>query len=111
MDYRRTRQEGGTYFFTVNLADRRATLLVDHIDLLRDAIRKNLKSVIQYFRVTPAGWTEPRYTGPIVLVNAPNVGATPKVIADTGTDPDRHAVATTMIRLRGRKTFHPKRIS
>ena len=66
-------------------------------NLLRDAIRKNLKSVIQYFRVTPAGWTEPRYAGPIVLVNAPHVGATPKVIADTGTDPDRHAVATTMI--------------
>ena len=38
-DYRRTLVPGATYFFTVNLADRRATLLVDHIDLLRDAIR------------------------------------------------------------------------
>ena len=27
------------YFFTVNLANRRKTLLIDHIDLLRDAIR------------------------------------------------------------------------
>jgi putative transposase len=38
-DYRRAFVPGATYFFTVNLADRRATLLVDHIDLLRDAIR------------------------------------------------------------------------
>ncbi|MBD9478732.1 transposase [Pseudoxanthomonas sp. PXM02] len=39
MDYRRTRQEGGTYFFTVNLADRSSTLLVDRIDDLRNAVR------------------------------------------------------------------------
>ncbi|MBD9437445.1 transposase [Pseudoxanthomonas sp. PXM03] len=38
-DYRRTLIPGATYFFTVNLADRRETLLVDHIDLLRDAFR------------------------------------------------------------------------
>ncbi|KRA51256.1 transposase [Pseudoxanthomonas sp. Root65] len=38
-NYRRTFIPGATYFFTVNLADRRTTLLVDHIDLLRDAIR------------------------------------------------------------------------
>jgi len=38
-NYRRAFIPGATYFFTVNLADRRATLLVDHIDLLRDAIR------------------------------------------------------------------------
>jgi putative transposase len=37
-DYRRVRISGGTYFFTVNLADRRGTLLVDHIDLLRKAL-------------------------------------------------------------------------
>lgn len=34
---------GLRYFFTVNLADRRATLLVDHLDLLRDAIRYTRK--------------------------------------------------------------------
>ncbi|MBE0412599.1 transposase [Yoonia sp.] len=35
--YRRYRRTGGTYFFTVNLADRTSTLLVDHIDTLRQA--------------------------------------------------------------------------
>lgn len=39
MDYRRIRQEGGTYFFTVNLSDRSGTLLVDRIDDLRSAVR------------------------------------------------------------------------
>ena len=39
MRYRRTTVEGGTYFFTVTLADRRQSTLVDHIDLLRSAIR------------------------------------------------------------------------
>jgi putative transposase len=38
-DYRRNRVAGGSYFFTVNLADRAATLLIDHIDLLRSAVR------------------------------------------------------------------------
>jgi putative transposase len=38
-NYRRNRIAGGSYFFTVNLADRTSSLLVDHIDLLRDAIR------------------------------------------------------------------------
>lgn len=37
--YRRHRIAGGTYFFTVNLADRRRSLLTDHIDLLRVALR------------------------------------------------------------------------
>ena len=36
--YRRRRIAGGTYFFTVNLAERRATDLTDHIDLLREAM-------------------------------------------------------------------------
>jgi hypothetical protein len=36
-DYRRCRVPGGTYFFTVNLLNRRSTLLMDHIDLLRCA--------------------------------------------------------------------------
>ncbi|HEU0215680.1 MAG TPA: transposase [Stellaceae bacterium] len=38
-EYRRAFISGGTYFFTVNLADRRGTLLVDHIDALRSAFR------------------------------------------------------------------------
>lgn len=36
-DYRRHRVPGGTYFFTVNLADRRSSLLVDRIAVLREA--------------------------------------------------------------------------
>jgi putative transposase len=39
-DYRRLRVPGGTYFFTVNLLDRRTDLLVAHIDVLRDAVRR-----------------------------------------------------------------------
>lgn len=35
MRYRRTHTKGGTYFFTVNLKDRKSTLLTDKIDLLR----------------------------------------------------------------------------
>lgn len=37
--YRRARVPGGTYFFTVTLADRRSRLLVDEIDRLRHAYR------------------------------------------------------------------------
>lgn len=39
-DYRRHRVAGGTYFFTVNLLNREARLLVEHIDALRAAVRK-----------------------------------------------------------------------
>ncbi|OBS10426.1 REP-associated tyrosine transposase [Acidihalobacter prosperus] len=39
MRYRRALIPGGTYFFTVNLASRRETLLVDHVDVLREAVR------------------------------------------------------------------------
>lgn len=38
-NYRRNRVEGGCYFFTVNLRDRRSDLLVARIDALRDAVR------------------------------------------------------------------------
>ena len=39
-DYRRSMVSGGTYFFTVNLQDRRRTLLVDEVAALREAVRK-----------------------------------------------------------------------
>jgi putative transposase len=39
-DYRRNRIPGATYFFTVNLRDRRSDLLVTHIDALRAAVRE-----------------------------------------------------------------------
>jgi putative transposase len=37
--YRRNFVTGGTYFFTVTLADRRVSALTDHIDALRTALR------------------------------------------------------------------------
>ncbi|MBL4743191.1 MAG: transposase [Cycloclasticus sp.] len=39
MQYRRADIKGATYFFTLNLANRKNTLLVDYIDALRDSIR------------------------------------------------------------------------
>jgi putative transposase len=37
--YRRNRIAGGTFFFTLTLADRRSSALIDHIGLLRAAFR------------------------------------------------------------------------
>jgi REP-associated tyrosine transposase len=37
-NYRRAYAAGGCWFFTVNLRDRRETLLVYHVDILRDAV-------------------------------------------------------------------------
>lgn len=39
-NYRRNFVPGGSFFFTVNLADRRRHLLTDHIDVLRCAFRE-----------------------------------------------------------------------
>jgi len=39
MRYRRSNVAGGTYFFTINLADRSSRLLVERIDDLRTAVR------------------------------------------------------------------------
>ena len=39
MIYRRADIYGGTYFFTVNLAELGRTLLVDHIEHLRNVVR------------------------------------------------------------------------
>jgi hypothetical protein len=38
-DYRRNRVPGATYFFTVNLYDRRSDLLMRHVDGLRGVVR------------------------------------------------------------------------
>jgi putative transposase len=38
-NYRRNFLAGGSFFFTVNLADRRLRLLTEHIDLLRESFR------------------------------------------------------------------------
>ena len=37
--YRRNRTQGGAFFSTVTLADRRSRMLVEHTDLLREAFR------------------------------------------------------------------------
>src|SRR4051794_16630508 len=39
VNYRRNFVPGGTFFFTVTLADRSSKILVDHVDLLREALR------------------------------------------------------------------------
>jgi putative transposase len=39
-NYRRNFVTGSCYFFTVNLLERQCTLLTDHIDLLRDSVRR-----------------------------------------------------------------------
>ena len=44
MHYRRANVKGGTYFFTLNLADRKQTLLTDEIDNLRTAINRVKKN-------------------------------------------------------------------
>ena len=38
--YRRPQRPGATVFFTVNLADRTSALLVERVDVLRDAVRQ-----------------------------------------------------------------------
>ncbi len=43
MRYRRDRQSGGTWFFTLNLQDRKSDLLISHIDVLRHACRTVLE--------------------------------------------------------------------
>jgi len=40
MRYRRALIEGGTYFFTVDLADRSSRLLVERVDALREVVRE-----------------------------------------------------------------------
>jgi putative transposase len=42
-NYRRAFVPGGTWFYTVNLLDRRLSLLVDHADLLRTAFEETQK--------------------------------------------------------------------
>jgi putative transposase len=39
-EYRRNRVPGGTFFFTLNLLDRRSDLLVARVDVLREAVRR-----------------------------------------------------------------------
>ena len=66
--YRRSRVAGGTFFFTVNLHDRRRALLTEHADALRNIVRDvrtELLFVIDAMVVLPdhwhAVWTLHRY--------------------------------------------------
>ena len=43
-DYRRNYVDGGTYFFIVNLAERKQKRLIEHVDILREAFRTVKKS-------------------------------------------------------------------
>src|SRR6266702_6317044 len=55
-NYRRAFVPGGSWFLTVNLLERRQTLLVDHIDDLRDAVgrtRQGRTFTIDAFVVLP----------------------------------------------------------
>jgi putative transposase len=40
MQYRRAKEKGGTYFFTANLADRKSSLFIEHIEELRYVVKK-----------------------------------------------------------------------
>ena len=67
MKYRRNYAAGGTFFFTVNLANRNQTLLVDHVDLLRLSVAHTMKIMpfhIDAWVVLPehihAVWTLPK---------------------------------------------------
>ena len=44
-NYRRLYRPGGSWFFTVNLADRRSTLLTDRIGALHAAIRRTKRQL------------------------------------------------------------------
>ncbi|SET15206.1 putative transposase [Nitrosomonas marina] len=66
MRYRRANVKGGTYFFTVNLAERHLCLLTKYVDALREAVRSVKQRhpfYIDAFVVLPdhlhAIWTPP----------------------------------------------------
>jgi putative transposase len=46
MRYRRADVAGGTYFFTVNLAERKRTLLVEHIVVRRTVMREVKRDIL-----------------------------------------------------------------
>lgn len=72
MRYRRAQVPGGTYFFTVTLADRSQSLLITHIDALRAAfsdVRQRHPFRIPAIVVLPEHlhcvWQLPERTAPI----------------------------------------------
>jgi len=53
-NYRRQRTNGASYFFTINLLERRKSLLTDHIELLRESVRAVKKRLP--FHIYPKNW-------------------------------------------------------
>ncbi|HMM75851.1 MAG TPA: transposase [Gammaproteobacteria bacterium] len=56
VSYRRAYAPGGTWFFTLALANRRATLLVDHADVLRDIflhVRRRYPFLVHAIAIMP----------------------------------------------------------
>ena len=70
-NYRRNFAAGGSFFFTVNLAERRLRLLTEHIDELRGAFRTAVRSrgkVMGIAALNPSyglssGWPKARLVG------------------------------------------------
>lgn len=59
VQYRRSRIDGGTFFFTVNLHDRRSSMRVEHIDALRNIVgdlNAKLPFDIDAMVVLPGHW-------------------------------------------------------
>jgi REP element-mobilizing transposase RayT len=65
-DDRCWRVPGGTYFFTINLLERRSDLLVRHIEALREAVRRTRRE--RPFRID--GWVLPEHTHCILTLPA-----------------------------------------
>jgi lysophospholipase L1-like esterase len=66
-------------------------------DLLRNAIRKNIRSIVEWFRNPVSNGGTARFSGPMVLCAVPHVGCTPKIQSETGTNATKTAVLTQMI--------------
>jgi len=49
VQYRRTREAADTFFFTVNLRDRRSVLLLDYINILKNIVR-DVTAIHQFAR-------------------------------------------------------------
>ena len=62
-DYRRNRVPGGTYFFTVNLLERRNRLLIENIDTFREVVRCVRTKHSFFHRLVAAGIYPSDYAG------------------------------------------------
>ena len=81
VNYRRSRIAGGTYFFTVNLRDRKRGLLIEHIDVFWQIVRKVKREspfIIDAMVALPDHWRpiwtlapdDSNYAGRIRLIKA-----------------------------------------